>query len=85
MKGLELLLSVLGLVSILVIGTSAHAGDGDIDVVDVVNHGATPPGFFGTSRLLRTDEGVAFTLDTTMLVPVNGNLKLTPFMPLSAT
>ena len=69
MKKSPLYLCVLGLVSILVTGMPfTTLADGDLDVVDVVNHGATPPGLFGTSRLLRTDEGIAFELFTTGLV-----------------
>ncbi len=74
MKRSRLYLCVLGLVSILVTGMSfTTLADDVLDVVDVVNHGATAPGQFGTSRLLRTDEGIAFELFTTQLVPGSPN------------
>ncbi len=72
MKRSQLSIGILGLVSMLVIGTSfSTLADNDLDVVDVVNHGATPQGVFGISRLLRTDEGVAFELFTSQLVAGN--------------
>ncbi len=72
MKRSQLSIGILGLVSMLVIGTSfSTLADNDLDVVDVVNHGATPTGQFGTSRLLRTDEGIAFELFTSQLVAGN--------------
>ena len=75
MKRLQLSLSVLGLVSLLVIGTSlsgARAAD-TIDIVDVTDHfPSDPPLVFGTSELLRTHEGIAYKLDTTGLVAGTG-------------
>ena len=76
MKRLQLSLSALGLVSLLVIGTSlsgARADDHTIDIVDVTDHfPSDPPLVFGTSELLRTDEGIAYKLDTTGLVAGTG-------------
>ena len=47
--------------------------DGKIDVVDVTDHfPSVPPVVFGTSQLLRTHEGIAFTLNTTGLEAGNG-------------
>ena len=56
-------------------GTTLVSADGDdIDVVDVTDHfpSVPVPVVFGTSKLLRTDEGIAFKLDTTGLVAGTG-------------
>ncbi len=71
MKKSRLSLSVLGLVSMLVAGMfSSTFADDDLDVVDVVGH-PSGQGLVGVSRLLRTDEGIAFELFTTNLVAGN--------------
>ncbi len=46
----------------------------NIDIVDVTDHfpSVPDPVVFGTSKLLRTDEGIAFKLDTTGLVAGTG-------------
>ncbi len=71
MKKSRLSLSVLGLVSMLVAGMfSSTFADDDLDVVGVVGH-PSGQGLVGVSRLLRTDEGIAFELFTTNLVAGN--------------
>ncbi len=68
-------LTLFAVMGLLIVGSSVvtstvFAGENQIDVAAVVEHAPDPDPdmVFGTSVLLRTDEGVAFTLDTTDLV-----------------
>ena len=76
-------LTLFAVMGLLIVGVSvvtstvfAHKGQGhgstEIDVAAVVGH-PSGVGVFGTSVLLRTHEGVAFTLDTMGLVPGNSH------------
>jgi len=71
-------LTFFAVMGLLILGSSVvtstvFASENEIDVAAVVARVPDPDSdvVFGTSVLLRTDEGVAFTLDTTMLVPGN--------------
>ncbi len=71
-------LTLFAVMGLLIVGSSVvtstvFAHENEIDVAAVVENVPDPDPnvVFGTSVLLRTDEGVSFTLDTTMLVPGN--------------
>ena len=67
---------MFALMGLLIVGSSVvtstvFAGENETDVAAVISLVSDPDVVLGTSVLMRTDEGVAFTIDTTMLVPGN--------------